>query len=169
MKKHGVFLIMAMVTAMVQLILNGEEIPTTDWLTTQQWHLSGAIHGDVPSGIAFRQESPEGCAVLYTDPVPLDRISGRQFNAQILLHERSYAVIYLRVRLMKSPDDDSGRTLDGSGTYVSMPYDMRYPAGEPQWMRLRFEPQSDEKYLRLEIVAEKGACKCCAAPWNPGR
>ena len=35
---------------------------------------------------------------------------------------------------------------------------MRYPAGEWQWMRLRFKPADGERFARVEIVAENGTC-----------
>lgn len=147
-----------MVTALTQFALIGDEATNVDWLKQYEWTLAGGQFLSTAAGIRFQQESPEGCAILQSEPIPLFVVPGRQFNAEILLHERSYAVIYLRARLMKSPNDPNGRTVDGAATYASMPYDIRYPAGETQCMRLRFEPKAGEEFIRLEIVAEKGAC-----------
>lgn len=150
--------VMIMAAIVAQTNLKAAEDGRVDWLNKYHWNLQGGefLRAPAEGGCRFWLDNPQGRAVLASEPVKLDSVEGRQFNARFLLNSRSYAVIYLRLVFLKSPKDDSGRAIDGSGTYVSMPYDIRYPAGEYQWMRLRFEPQEGEKYVRAEIVVEKG-------------
>jgi hypothetical protein len=83
-----------------------------------------------------------------------------------MLHNRSCANIHLRVKFFRTDNTAPVRSVDGSGTYVSMPTDIRYPAGEWQWMRLRFTPEAGEKFCSVEVVIKDGACEMTLAEIN---
>ena len=145
-----------------QLKLEGAESDSTNWLHQYQWTLHGEkaeVNRDSKSNdFRIRSPLPVGATVFKSEAIALQDASEQQINAQIKLNQRSYAKIYLRLQLLPAPEAKAGRTTDNSGTYVSMPFDMRYPAGEWQWMRIRFTPAAGEKFVQVEIVAENGAC-----------
>ncbi len=141
--------------------VEGAEAGSTNWLRQYKWTLHGEkaeVTRDSKSGdFRIRSSSPVGAAVFKSEPIALQGTSEQQINAKIKLNQRSYAKIYLRLHLLSAPGAKDGRSVDSSGTYVSMPFDMRYPAGEWQWMRIRFTPAAGEKFVQVEIVAEDGA------------
>ncbi len=140
--------------------------PKEDLLQMYQWKLyneGGSSAEFAPEADAYRLRkfNSAGAAAVRSEPIPLTAGGMRQINVAILLNQRSYASIYIRVRLLASPEAAlaaDGRIFDSSGTYVSMPFDMRYPAGEWQEMRLRFEPEPAERFVEIEVVAAGGVC-----------
>ena len=144
-----------------------------NWLQKYRWTLQGSdaeiVQRDPAAGtIRLKAERPVGSVVFKSEPIALEGDSVRQINVKFMLNERSYAKIFLRVCLLPSRNAAAGRMLDGSATYASIPTDIRYPAGEWQWMRLRFQPTAQEKYFRIEIVVEDGAADLTLADLEYG-
>ena len=140
----------------------GAESGLANWLAQYQWTLHGekaeVVREPENGDFRIRSSASAGAAVLKSELIPLQGVSERQINAKFRLNARSYAKIYLRLRFFAGSGAPEGRAVDNSGTYVSIPFDMRYPAGEWQWMRLRFKPADGERFARVEIVAENGTC-----------